>query len=73
MKKTPLHKIAGIVLGLLFLVSAFAKAWEADVFATMLLQYGPQWFGVWAPIIIFSYDMCSGIPGSMSFQSSLPA
>lgn len=53
MKNGTTHRICEIVLGLVFLVSAFAKAWEADIFATMLLQYGPQWFGVWAPIIIF--------------------
>ena len=53
MKKIPLHKIAGIVLGLLFLVSAFAKAWDADAFGHMLLLYGPRWFGAFAPVIIF--------------------
>ena len=53
MKKIPLHRIAGIVLGLLFLVSAFAKAWDADTFGRMLLLYGPRWFGGFAPVIIF--------------------
>ena len=52
MKNVSLHRLTGIVLGLLFLVSAFAKAWEADIFALTLVDYGPQWFGIWAPIII---------------------
>ena len=53
MKRVSIHRIAGIILGLVFLVSAFAKAWDADTFAHMLLQYGPVWFGVFAPVIIF--------------------
>ena len=36
----------------MFLVSAFAKAWDAEAFADMLLQYGQPWFGIGAPIII---------------------
>lgn len=48
-----LSHLSAILLGVMFLVSAFAKAWEADTFARMLLQYGPRWFGAWAPIIIF--------------------
>lgn len=45
--------ISSTLLGLTFIVSAFAKAWDAEVFADMLLQYGPQWFSIGAPIIIF--------------------
>ena len=45
-------KICAKILGLVFVVSAFAKAWEADVFALTLLGYGPEWFGIWAPVII---------------------
>ena len=41
-------KICAKILGLVFVVSAFAKAWEADVFALTLLGYGPEWFGIWA-------------------------
>jgi hypothetical protein len=37
---------------LIFLFSAFAKAWDAEAFADMLLLYGPQWFSIGAPIII---------------------
>jgi len=48
-----LSHLSAILLGLMFLVSAFAKAWDADLFARTLLQYGPQWFGIWAPVIIF--------------------
>lgn len=36
----------------MFLVSAFAKAWDANAFAMMLTQYGPEWFSIGAPIII---------------------
>lgn len=46
--------ISTIVLGLIFLFSAFAKAWDAEAFADMLLQYGPQWFSIGAPIIIMA-------------------
>lgn len=45
--------ISTTLLGLMFLVSAFAKAWDAEAFADMLLLYGPAWFSVGAPIIIF--------------------
>ena len=38
----------------MFLVSAFAKAWDAEAFADMLLLYGPQWFSIGAPVIIFT-------------------
>lgn len=44
--------ITTTLLGLVFLVSAYAKAWDAEAFADMLLQYGPQWFSIGAPIII---------------------
>ena len=50
MKK--LSFISSTLLGIIFLVSAFAKAWDAETFADMLLQYGPQWFSIGAPIII---------------------
>ena len=46
--------ISTIVLGVIFLFSAFAKAWDAEAFADMLLQYGPQWFSIGAPIIIMA-------------------
>ena len=48
-----LSNLSAVLLGVMFLVSAFAKAWDADTFARMLLQYGPEWFGIWAPVIIF--------------------
>ena len=47
-----LSYISTTLLGLMFLVSAFAKAWDAEAFADMLLLYGPQWFSIGAPIII---------------------
>ena len=53
MKKVSVHRICEIALGAMFLISAFAKAWDADLFGRMLLQYGPRWFGIWAPVIIF--------------------
>ena len=53
MKKGSLHRICGIALGAIFLVSAFAKAWDADAFGRLLLMYGSIWFGGFAPVIIF--------------------
>lgn len=44
--------ICSTFLGLIFLISAFAKAWDAESFSDMLLQYGPQWFSIGTPIII---------------------
>ena len=44
--------ISTTLLGLMFLVSAFAKAWDGEAFADMMLQYGPAWFSIGAPIII---------------------
>ena len=38
----------------MFLLSTFAKAWDAEAFADMLLLYGPQWFSIGAPIIIMA-------------------
>lgn len=46
--------IARTLLGLVFLVSGFAKAWSAGDFADTVLQYGPAWFSVFAPLIILS-------------------
>lgn len=47
-----LSRISTALLGLMFLVSAFAKAWDAEAFAQMLLLYGSKLFGIGAPIII---------------------
>lgn len=47
-----LFRICCLLLGLVFLFSAVSKAWDAEAFADMLLRFGPQWFSVWAPIII---------------------
>lgn len=47
-----LSYISTTILGLMFLFSAFAKAWDAEAFADMLLLYGPQWFSIGAPILI---------------------
>lgn len=47
-----LSYISTTLLGLMFLVSAFAKAWDGEAFADMLLQYGPAWFSVGAPVMI---------------------
>lgn len=49
-----LSYISTTILGLMFLFSAFAKAWDAEAFADMLLLYGPQWFSIGAPIIIMA-------------------
>ena len=48
-----LSYISTTLLGLMFLMSAFAKAWDAEAFADMLLLYGPEWFSIGAPVIIF--------------------
>ncbi len=45
--------IATTLLGLMFLVSSFAKAWDGEAFADMMLQYGPEWFSIGAPVLIF--------------------
>ncbi len=47
-----LSYFSSTLLGLIFLFSALTKAWDAETFADMLLQYGPQWFSIGAPIII---------------------
>ena len=47
-----LSYFSSTLLGLIFLFSALAKAWDAEAFADMLLQYGPQWFSIGAPIVI---------------------
>lgn len=47
-----LSYISTALLGLMFLVSAFAKAWDAEAFADILLLYGSQKFGILAPLII---------------------
>lgn len=49
-----LSHISTTILGLMFLFSAFTKAWDAETFADMLLLYGPQWFSIGAPIIIMA-------------------
>ena len=36
----------------MFLLSAFAKAWDAEAFADMLLLYGQPWFSIGAPLVI---------------------
>lgn len=48
-----LSYISTTLLGVMFLVLAFAKAWNAEAFADMLLLYGPEWFSIGAPVIIF--------------------
>lgn len=47
-----LSRISTALLGLMFLVSAFAKAWDAEAFAQMLLLYGSKLLGIGAPIVI---------------------
>lgn len=51
MKKTVAH-IAQVVVGLIFLVSAFAKAWGSNAFANLVMQYGIDWLSVGVPILI---------------------
>ena len=47
-----LSYFSSTLLGFIFHFSALAKAWDAEAFADMLLQYGHQWFSIGAPIII---------------------
>ena len=49
-----LSYILTTLLGPVFLVSAFAKAWDADLFADLLLQYGWKGFSIAAPVIVFT-------------------
>ena len=44
--------IAQILVGLVFLVSAFAKAWGGNAFANLVIQYGADWLTVFVPIVI---------------------
>ena len=49
-----LSYILTTLLGPVFLVSAFAKAWDADQFADLLLQYGWTGFSIAVPVIVFT-------------------
>ena len=51
--------VSSVLLGLMFLVSALLKAWDADTFALTLRAYGFSLFGVWAPVII----VCEAVLG----------
>jgi len=51
MKRSIAH-IAQLLIGLTFLVSAFAKAWGGNAFANIVLQYGADWFSVFVPVLI---------------------
>lgn len=51
MKKVVAH-IAQLLVGLVFLVSAFAKAWGGNAFANLITQYGADWLSVGVPILI---------------------
>lgn len=50
--KKRIANIAQILVGLVFLVSAFAKAWVGNEFADIVIQYGADWFSIFAPLII---------------------
>jgi hypothetical protein len=45
--------ICSTLLGLIFLFSAFAKAWDGEAFADLLMLYGPKWFSIGAPVLVF--------------------
>lgn len=51
MKKSIAH-IAQIIVGMVFAVSAFAKAWGGNAFANLVIQYGADWLSVFVPILI---------------------
>lgn len=51
MKSLAIHS-ARILLGLVFLVSAVAKAWGANDFADIVLQYGAPWLTGFVPVLI---------------------
>lgn len=44
--------VSQLLVGIVFLVSALAKAWGGGEFADLLLQYGPAWFSIAAPLVI---------------------
>ena len=50
--KRTLSIVSSTLLGLVFLLSSVVKAWDAESFADTLLQYGPHWMGVGAPVVI---------------------
>lgn len=47
-----MNKLFRFVVGLVFLLSALLKAIDAASFADLMSQYGAQWFGFGAPVII---------------------
>lgn len=51
MKKSIAH-IAQIIVGMVFAVSAFAKAWGGNAFANLVIQYGADWLSVF---VLFSF------------------
>lgn len=47
-----LSYFSSLFLGGIFLFSAFAKAWNGNEFADIVLEYGPSWLSIFAPIVI---------------------
>lgn len=51
-KMQKLTKIVSVLVGMMFLVSAYAKAADAAYFSNLLTFYGSDWFGWLAPAVI---------------------
>lgn len=48
-----MNKTFRLIVGLVFLLSALLKAINTATFADLMSQYGAQWLGLGAPVIIF--------------------
>lgn len=55
-----MNRILRIIVGLVFLLSAFLKATESATFADLMGQYGFEWFGYAAPLLI-SVELILGL------------
>ena len=47
-----MNKVFRFIVGLVFLVSGLLKAIDTSAFANLMSQYGAEWFGYCAPILI---------------------
>ena len=49
-----MNKIFRLIVGLVFLLSGLLKAIDTASFSDLMSQYGAMWFGIGAPLIIFT-------------------
>lgn len=50
--KNRISRLSMILVGLVFLLSASAKAWGGNSFARLIIQYGASWFTAFVPVLI---------------------